>query len=143
MTTEDTPSAVHQVTEDLVLVDVAGRRVLAAAHCPHRAGKLKFGHVDAARLRIRCPLHHATFDLDSGERVSGPACDPLRIFAVLPETPLNSSALEALTGAQPAAGTKDDPSAKAALTAAAPVDPPDDPGGGTTAAANTAVEATS
>lgn len=93
--------AVHQVTEDLVLVDVASRRVLAAAMCPHRQGKLKFGYVDDENLRIKCPLHYATFDLDSGERVAGPACDPLRIYAVLPENGVKSSDLSALAGPPP------------------------------------------
>ncbi|MEU7702107.1 Rieske 2Fe-2S domain-containing protein, partial [Streptomyces sp. NPDC039028] len=66
--------AVRQVTEDLVLVEVGGRKVLAAALCPHRGGRLKYGRVDGDRLRITCPLHHTTFDLSSGERLSGAAC---------------------------------------------------------------------
>lgn len=78
-----TPPQVLQVTEDLVLIEVAGRRVLAEARCPHRKGLLKFGHVDGARLRIRCQLHHSTFDLQEGAVVTGPACSPLRIVAHL------------------------------------------------------------
>ncbi|MHA4778396.1 Rieske (2Fe-2S) protein [Streptomyces sp. MSC1_001] len=76
---------VRQVTEDLVLVEVAGRKVLAAAVCPHRGGRLKYGRVDGDRLRITCPLHHTTFDLTSGERTSGAACAALRVVDVLPE----------------------------------------------------------
>ncbi|WP_406056971.1 Rieske (2Fe-2S) protein [Streptomyces sp. NBC_01077] len=75
---------VRQVTEDLVLVDVGGRKVLAAAVCPHRGGRLKYGRVDGDRLRITCPLHHTTFDLTSGERLSGAACAALRVVDVLP-----------------------------------------------------------
>lgn len=80
----DATSLIREVSEDLVLVEVAGRKVLASARCPHRQGKLKFAHVDGGRLRITCPLHYSTFDLTSGERTSGPACDPLRIVDVLP-----------------------------------------------------------
>ncbi|WP_079042084.1 Rieske (2Fe-2S) protein [Streptomyces aureus] len=75
---------VRQVTEDLVLVEVGGRKVLAAALCPHRGGRLKYGRVDGDRLRITCPLHHTTFDLTSGERMSGAACAALRVVDVLP-----------------------------------------------------------
>ncbi|MFH8839794.1 Rieske (2Fe-2S) protein [Streptomyces sp. NPDC017868] len=75
---------VRQVTEDLVLVEVGGRKVLAAALCPHRGGRLKYGRVDGDRLRITCPLHHTTFDLTSGERLSGAACAALRVVDVLP-----------------------------------------------------------
>ncbi|MFE0651710.1 Rieske (2Fe-2S) protein [Streptomyces sp. NPDC059534] len=78
---------VRQVTEDLVLVEVGGRKVLAAALCPHRGGRLKYGRVDGDRLRITCPLHHTTFDLTSGERTSGAACAALRVVDVLPGDP--------------------------------------------------------
>lgn len=76
--------SIREISEDLVLIEVGGRKVLASARCPHRQGKLKFAYVDGDRLRIRCPLHHSTFDLASGERTSGPACDPLRIVDTLP-----------------------------------------------------------
>lgn len=72
------------MTEELVLVEVGGRKVLAAAVCPHRGGRLKYGRVDGDRLRITCPLHHTTFDLTSGERTSGAACAALRVVDVLP-----------------------------------------------------------
>ncbi|MFF3288451.1 Rieske (2Fe-2S) protein [Streptomyces sp. NPDC003023] len=88
MNTDPGPAAaptVRQVTDDLVLVEAGGHKVLAAAHCPHRRGKLRFGYVDGGTLRIKCPLHYSTFDLQSGERTSGPACDPLRIVDALPE----------------------------------------------------------
>lgn len=79
------PPLVVQVTDDLVLIEVAGRRLLAEAHCPHRKGRLRFGHVDGTRLSIRCQLHHSTFDLLDGAVVTGPACAPLRVVAHLPD----------------------------------------------------------
>jgi nitrite reductase/ring-hydroxylating ferredoxin subunit len=82
MTADDAP-LLRQVSDDLVLVRVSGQRVLAAAACPHRGGRLLFGHVNGRTLRITCPLHQSTFDLRTGERLGGPACDPLRIVEVL------------------------------------------------------------
>lgn len=77
---------VVQVTEDLVMIEVAGRRVIAEARCPHRKGKLRFAHVDGQKLRIRCQLHQSTFDLENGETITGPACTPLRVITSLPDT---------------------------------------------------------
>ncbi|MFE3073382.1 Rieske (2Fe-2S) protein [Streptomyces sp. NPDC059247] len=79
-----TGPAVRQVTEELILVEVAGRKVLASAVCPHRGGRLKYSRVDGDKLRITCPLHHTTFDLTSGERTSGAMCASLRVVDVLP-----------------------------------------------------------
>ncbi|GLZ75947.1 (2Fe-2S)-binding protein [Actinorhabdospora filicis] len=75
----------RQVTEDLILIAMGGRRVLAQADCPHRGGRLLFSHVNERTLRISCPLHLSSFDIVDGKVASGPACDPLRIHAVLPE----------------------------------------------------------
>ncbi|MDV9189428.1 Rieske 2Fe-2S domain-containing protein [Streptomyces sp. SR27] len=93
---ESDEPAVRQVTEELILVEVAGRKVLAAAVCPHRGGRLKYARVDGDRLRITCPLHHTTFDLTSGERTSGARCAALRVVDVLPG--------EDAPGAAPAGG---------------------------------------
>ena len=79
------PPRVQQVTDDLLLIEAAGRRMLAEARCPHRKGLLRFGHIDGTRMLIRCQLHHSTFDLHEGSVVTGPACTPLRIVAQLPE----------------------------------------------------------
>ncbi|RJQ81607.1 Rieske (2Fe-2S) protein [Pseudonocardiaceae bacterium YIM PH 21723] len=53
--------------------------MLVEAECPHRKGRMRFGHINERTLRISCPLHHSTFDLTTGERVSGPACRSLRV----------------------------------------------------------------
>lgn len=75
-----TPTArIRPVKDDQILIEVAGYRVLAPAACPHRKGRLRFGRVNPQTLRITCPLHHATFDLLTGQQVSGPTCDPLRV----------------------------------------------------------------
>ncbi|WP_236567934.1 Rieske (2Fe-2S) protein [Nocardiopsis sp. FR6] len=71
------------MTDDLVLIEVAGRRLITEARCPHRKGRLRFAHVDEQTLRIRCQLHYSTFDLRNGEIVTGPACTPLRVVTHL------------------------------------------------------------
>ncbi|MBW1600716.1 Rieske 2Fe-2S domain-containing protein [Streptomyces sp. JJ66] len=76
---------VQQVSERLILIEAGGRQLLADATCPHRKGRMRYGHLDADRMVIRCPLHHSAFDLQGGgRRVAGPACDALRIVAELP-----------------------------------------------------------
>jgi len=70
---------IRSVDHEQILIEIAGRRILAAAACPHRKGRLRFGHVNPRTLRITCPLHHATFDLLTGRHVGGPACGPLRV----------------------------------------------------------------
>ncbi|WP_267245906.1 Rieske (2Fe-2S) protein [Streptomyces sp. PR69] len=78
-------SRVQQVSERLILVEAGGRRLLTDAVCPHRKGWMRYGHLDAERMLLRCPLHHSAFDLlGGGRRVAGPACDVLRIVAELP-----------------------------------------------------------
>ena len=68
------------VGRDTVLVTVDGTRTLIAAACPHRGGRLRFGRIDAGR--ITCPLHHASFDLTTGDQVGGPPCGPLRVTPI-------------------------------------------------------------
>ncbi|MEU2874899.1 Rieske 2Fe-2S domain-containing protein [Streptomyces sp. NPDC007070] len=80
------------MSERLILVEAAGRRILTSAVCPHRQGLLRFAHLDAQRLRLRCPLHNSAFDLADGSRVGGPACAAIRIVAELAEgAPLPSA----------------------------------------------------
>lgn len=77
MTGRDTAGSVEPACGATVRVQAAGRTFLAAAKCPHRDGLLVYGYVDAARLRITCPLHRSSFDLATGAVVSGPSDDAL------------------------------------------------------------------
>lgn len=70
---------IRQVSEDEIEVDTGELLVRAQSACPHRKGRLRFGFVNARRQTITCPLHHSTFDLRTGARVSGPACEGLRV----------------------------------------------------------------
>jgi nitrite reductase/ring-hydroxylating ferredoxin subunit len=44
-----------------------------------------FGYINEKTFRIRCPLHHSTFDLATGCRVAGPAECPLPVRTATPE----------------------------------------------------------
>src|SRR5437899_1445038 len=69
------------VGEDEVVLVRKGDRVFAiGAHCTHYRGALAEGLVVADT--IRCPLHHACFDLATGEALRAPALDPVACWRV-------------------------------------------------------------
>jgi NADPH-dependent 2,4-dienoyl-CoA reductase/sulfur reductase-like enzyme/nitrite reductase/ring-hydroxylating ferredoxin subunit len=70
-----------RVGADEVLLVRQGADVFAiAAHCTHYHGPLADGLV--VEGTIRCPWHHACFDLRSGEAVAAPAFEPLACWQV-------------------------------------------------------------
>jgi len=91
---------VRQATDEQLLIEIGGRRILTEAACPHRKGRLRFGYVNGRALRITCPLHHSTFDLLTGQQISGPACRPLRVtvFAADVADPVVSGDQETVAG---------------------------------------------
>ena len=44
-----------------------------------RKGKMVYSLVSEKSLRVSCPLHYSTFDLETGKVVGGPACNPLQV----------------------------------------------------------------
>jgi NADPH-dependent 2,4-dienoyl-CoA reductase/sulfur reductase-like enzyme/nitrite reductase/ring-hydroxylating ferredoxin subunit len=70
----------HVGEQEVVLVR-AGSDILAIdAHCSHYHGPLAEGLVVGET--IRCPWHHACFDLRTGEATHAPAINPLSVWKV-------------------------------------------------------------
>ena len=69
------------VGDEAVLLVHSGTEIFAiAAHCSHYHGPLAEGLVVGDS--IRCPWHHACFDLRSGEAIRAPAIDSLACWRV-------------------------------------------------------------
>jgi len=69
------------VGDDEIVVVRKGDRIFAiGAHCTHYHGPLADGLVVADT--IRCPWHHACFDLATGEPLRAPALDPVACWRV-------------------------------------------------------------
>ena len=69
------------VGDDEVLLVANGADVFAiAAHCSHYHGPLADGIVVGAT--VRCPWHHACFDLHNGEALRAPALSPVDCWKV-------------------------------------------------------------
>jgi len=50
--------------------------------CTHASAFLHEGAVDEERFIVECPLHFAEFDLRTGDVVSGPADEPIEVYAL-------------------------------------------------------------
>src|SRR5688500_16116150 len=70
----------HVAGADVLLVHCDGEYFAIEPTCPHYQGPLIDGLV--ADGTIRCPWHHACFDLRTGEALRAPAFDPLRSWTV-------------------------------------------------------------
>lgn len=69
--------------QDIVLVRHRGRVCALSGTCTHLKAPLADGIV--ADGTLRCPFHHARFDLETGEAVGAPAFAPLDRFTVIEE----------------------------------------------------------
>jgi NADPH-dependent 2,4-dienoyl-CoA reductase/sulfur reductase-like enzyme/nitrite reductase/ring-hydroxylating ferredoxin subunit len=66
--------------DEVVVVRKGGQFFAIGAHCTHYRGALADGIV--VGNTIRCPLHHACFDLATGEALRAPALDPIACWQV-------------------------------------------------------------
>jgi NADPH-dependent 2,4-dienoyl-CoA reductase/sulfur reductase-like enzyme/nitrite reductase/ring-hydroxylating ferredoxin subunit len=70
----------HVGDEEVLLVRSGAEIFAIDAHCSHYHGPLAEGLVDGES--IRCPWHHACFDLRTGEAARAPALNPLAVWKV-------------------------------------------------------------
>jgi NADPH-dependent 2,4-dienoyl-CoA reductase/sulfur reductase-like enzyme/nitrite reductase/ring-hydroxylating ferredoxin subunit len=70
----------HVGDQDVLLVRSDAEVFAIDAHCSHYHGPLAEGLV--VGQSIRCPWHHACFDLRTGEAVRAPALGPLAVWQV-------------------------------------------------------------
>jgi 3-phenylpropionate/trans-cinnamate dioxygenase ferredoxin subunit len=53
--------------------------------CTHAEASLSEGELDVEECSVECPLHGSTFDLRTGEPLSLPAVEPVRVHEVAVE----------------------------------------------------------
>ena len=75
---------VHRLDDEQVgpiaIYHLGGKIFAAADRCPHAGARLSEGSLE--RTTITCPLHGSQFDVRTGERLRGPADDPIPTYAV-------------------------------------------------------------
>ena len=70
----------HVADEEVLLVRSGGEIFAVSPHCTHYQGPLAEGLV--VGNTVRCPWHHARFDLRTGEAVGAPAIDAIGCWEI-------------------------------------------------------------
>ncbi|MEP7327100.1 MAG: FAD-dependent oxidoreductase, partial [Gemmatimonadota bacterium] len=77
---ESRPLLGHVAGEPVMLVRCEGKTYAVSARCTHYGGPLDEGLITGCM--VRCPWHHAAFDLRTGEAVRAPALNRLPTYPV-------------------------------------------------------------
>jgi 3-phenylpropionate/trans-cinnamate dioxygenase ferredoxin component len=70
---DDVPIAIFNVDGEFFCLDDT---------CSHAQASLSDGDLDADRCAIECPLHGSAFDLRTGDPISLPAVEPVRVHHI-------------------------------------------------------------
>ena len=75
---------VHRLEDEeagpIAVYHIGGTLYAVGDVCPHAGARLSQGALD--RCTITCPLHGSQFDVRTGERLRGPADDPIPVLTV-------------------------------------------------------------
>ena len=70
---DEVPVAIFNVEGELHCIDDT---------CSHQEASLSEGDLDLDRCAIECPLHGSAFDLRTGDPITLPAVEPIRVHRV-------------------------------------------------------------
>jgi 3-phenylpropionate/trans-cinnamate dioxygenase ferredoxin subunit len=66
----------------VAIFNVGGRLYALDDTCSHAEASLSEGDLDVDRCVIECPLHGSSFDLRTGDALTLPAVEPVRVHQV-------------------------------------------------------------
>ena len=66
----------------IAIFNVEGRLHCVDDTCTHQEASLSEGDLDLERCAIECPLHGSAFDLRTGDPITLPAVEPVRVHRV-------------------------------------------------------------
>jgi 3-phenylpropionate/trans-cinnamate dioxygenase ferredoxin subunit len=78
---EETAAVVEVAGRDVAIVKTGGKVYAVQNECPHAGHPIGEGDIVGENI-IECPGHASTFNVGTGEVISGPADEPLETYDV-------------------------------------------------------------